>query len=240
MRRTSKPHSAISPGRVLTQDSLFTSERYPLPLYFSNRQAAVIEYSLIIRDNYTKEPLLAYMKQSDKLDIRARHLSSKALDWNVTRKVGDNLSSEGIDPYDVCMLIAMAQESAKNELLRNVNIFQVCPDPNLAVPQHCVLSANASVQPCLVISGRKKTSLDFYMATITRDYLKCMDDPYLPLNYGIHIQYIPRLVEEPLFLDTLGHALGLHSRLQAALPPPPVEQHSKGKAKVGTSDFGTY
>ena len=101
---------------MLTQDnhSMYRVKRGKrtgpsLPLFFDKRAVLKLKCSLLVRDNDTKAPLLAFTHNSGKRTLRSAYMPSyEALDFTA-----DAARDLGIDPYDVCILLGMAQALAQ-------------------------------------------------------------------------------------------------------------------------------
>ncbi|KAI9762094.1 MAG: hypothetical protein M1840_001476 [Geoglossum simile] len=184
-------------GTILTQDSSDRGGvRYSLPLYFDGKDVADIQFSLLVEDVHTRSPLLAYTKETQKLRLRSGYLPKQQRNWYQAVEFTNFVTNaHDIDPYDLSLLIAMAQASARIEQLRAVRAFR----------------------PCVITPCRDSKSLNLYTTTISREYLRCLDEPYTPIRYGIHISRATLYWTEPdRFLDFLGSALELHARLGRA------------------------
>jgi hypothetical protein len=98
------------------------SETLPTPNYFARRKVAKVARTLLVRGSNMEAPLLAYTHDTGKHNLRSAITN---FPWLKVAELTRNISVQGIDPYDACTLLAMAQASARNYHLSSVGTFQV-------------------------------------------------------------------------------------------------------------------
>ena len=78
--------------------------------------------------------------------------------------------------------------------------------------------ADSLVQPSLITHRSGERRLYLYTATISRDYLRCLDEPYTAVKDGVHIsRKVIMYSDADNLLDFFGSALGLHTRLERVI-----------------------
>lgn len=111
--------------RTSSDLSIWRSETAPfLPFLFDGKVVSRLYCDVIVYEASSKIPLVAYMHNTGRLRLRKKLLKRRTWDY-MTKTLRDLSGDSAIDPYDACILIAMAQCAARLCLTDKTEPFHV-------------------------------------------------------------------------------------------------------------------